>query len=171
MSTPEVINALRLIALQGADENSPDAWYKSKCRWYSREFHTPLEEVFNLPIEKVLTTFFEDLYWSLAHGNDQSRMDFNQLVVDALKSESTSYQEEMTQIEAEDDEWYEQELAALHAQTETKAKAKAKPPVITQQMPKADQNGILIDKPNLANTAETITVNPVDPPVFGDDED
>jgi len=162
MSNPAVINALRVIALAEADEQSPEAWYKSKCRWFSREFHTPLKEVEAYPIEYVLRHYYEDHYWALASGSDEDAQHLNQIIINTLAVDSPTFKEEMAQVEAEDDDWYEQEIAALHA------KSLKQDLEIAQKKIKPDSNGILIDKPNLSKDTKTITVNPFDPPVFDD---
>jgi hypothetical protein len=168
MSSPGVLNALRVIALSDAEHETPDAWYKSKCRWYSREFNTPLPSVMDMPVEVVLRTWYEDYYWNLKHGNEEGQEHLNQIIVNTLVNELPQFQAEIEKIEQEDDDWYEQEIAALHAKLESQNREIAKKTI------KPDKNGILIDKPDLKPNLKDeyhISVNPVDEPVYGDDED
>jgi hypothetical protein len=165
MSNPAVINALRVIALADADELSPEAWYKSKCRWYSREFHTELQKVVEMPIEVVLGTYYEDLYWNLRNGSNDQIQQLNQIILNTLATDSPTFQQEQDKIEAEDDEWYEQELAAYHAQLEAQDRE------LAAKKLKAKEPGILIDNPNLSGNTQTTVVNPIDPPVFDENEE
>lgn len=38
-----------------------DARYRSICRWYSKTFHTPLQDVYDLPPEEVLEAHYEEI--------------------------------------------------------------------------------------------------------------
>lgn len=57
--------------------DTPDYFYRKVCRWYSKNFHTPLMQVFGLPYHHVLQHYYE-------HHMDQ--MTYNQ-TLDYVKSE------------------------------------------------------------------------------------
>ncbi len=172
MIKPETLKALRVIALAEADQKSYDAWYKSICRWYSEKFHTKLLEVLDYSEDFVLKTYFEDVFWTMKRAADQSLdaeddsayMRFEQLIQDSLIDSDAVSQAEIEEIEAEDDDWYEQELANFE---KTLAKQDRD---IAKKTNKTGMEGILIDKPNLEQEPSNRFVAGEDP-IFGDDDD
>ena len=116
MIKPDTLKALRVIALRHADEKTYDAWYKSIARWYSREFHTPLMAVMDMADEDLFRVYFEDSFWKLKTGDEKAVEKFEELVHDVLAEDHHESQLEMDEIDEEDDDWYEQELAALDEQ-------------------------------------------------------
>jgi len=164
MISPNVLKALRVIALAQADSYTFDAWYKSICRWYSREFHTPLNKVEELSPEHVIRTHYEDLFWKLKTGDQTQRDAFEDMIDQILVEDSPEVQAEVQEAEADDDDWYQQELAALD---EKLNKQGAK---ITREKTISHRDGILIDKPNLSKDANIKFVEAEDEPVPDDDE-
>lgn len=55
-------NALRLVALRDVLKEPSDYHLRHIFRWYSRNFHVPLPDVADLPMEDVLTNFYEAKY-------------------------------------------------------------------------------------------------------------
>jgi len=53
------LNAFASVTIDGHD---PEYFYRHILRWYSKAFTTPLEEVYDLPIDFVLQHFFECRY-------------------------------------------------------------------------------------------------------------
>jgi len=62
MSHFEDLQKLALLAVLKPDYNS---WMRRVCRWYSKSFQTPLEEVENLPTTYVLQHYWEAVYEDL----------------------------------------------------------------------------------------------------------
>ncbi len=58
----DLLKAIRLCAFGAVKERDSDYILRHIFRWYSREFHTELEKVEEIPLEKVLTAFFECRY-------------------------------------------------------------------------------------------------------------
>lgn len=54
---------LKLQEIALANVLNPDQpyFYRSVCRWYSEKFHTPLHQVFDLPMEFVFLNYFESI--------------------------------------------------------------------------------------------------------------
>lgn len=66
------IRRLKLICLAKAYEPDSEFIYRRICRWYSKNFATPLREVENLPIEYVLQHYFEETFDTLATSNNDN---------------------------------------------------------------------------------------------------
>jgi hypothetical protein len=114
MITPNVLKALRVVALEQADSQSFPAWYNSVCRWYSREFHTPLHMVEEMPYEQVLKVYYEDSFWKLRTGTEEQRAAFQEIIADALTQDHEETKAAAQEAEEENDSWYEQELAQIN---------------------------------------------------------
>lgn len=55
-------NLYRAYQLEAAEkilEPDESAYFRKICRWYSKNFHTPLFQVYKLPIDHVLTNYYE----------------------------------------------------------------------------------------------------------------
>jgi hypothetical protein len=161
MIKPEMLKHLRVIALVEASEQGYEAWYANLCRWYSREFNTPLPEVENMADEKVIKTYYDDTFWRLSTGGEKQVEAFDEIVDSTLIESHPETQSFEEQVEEEDDDWYTQELAKYDEKIQT--------PVTTKKKLEPDQNGILIDKPNLESEAQNIFVEADDPPVDDDE--
>lgn len=142
--TPDVLKALRVIALAEADERTFDAWYKSLCRWYSREFSTSLPQVLEFPMEVVFTTYFEDVFWKLANGDEKQREALQDLITGLLSEEHEEFKDMATQEQEEDDEWYQEELARIEKELKSKKSNK----INTSQG--GMDSDIGLDNPNLS---------------------
>lgn len=58
----DFVEAIRLVAMQAVAECSPEYQLRSVMRWWSREFHTPLAEVYEIPLENILLDYYECKY-------------------------------------------------------------------------------------------------------------
>lgn len=93
-----------------------EAFYKSVCRWYSREFHTPLSEVLGYSEEFVLRTHLEDSYWKMFRSDDEKvQQEIENVRQKLLKSE------EELQKEVDEDEAWIKEFEARIGQSVEKA--------------------------------------------------
>ncbi len=67
--SPEEINVyeqLEILALHSVStDKDPSYTYRKICRWFSREFNTPLPQVVNLPVEFLLQNYYETQFESL----------------------------------------------------------------------------------------------------------
>jgi hypothetical protein len=158
MISPNVLKALRVIALNEADEKLFPAWYKSLCRWYSREFHTPLAQVEDMAEETVIRTWYEDIFWRLNSGTKEQKDKFDEIVFEVLAEESPQVKSDVEQMQEEDDAWYEQELAAYDKQLKEQEAAGK-----TEENALDPMDGILISDPNLKDQAVNKTVVVDDP--------
>ncbi len=58
----DYVDGLRARALLAVLKPSSDDRYRHIFRWYSKTFHTPLHEVEDLPLDDILTAWFETIY-------------------------------------------------------------------------------------------------------------
>ena len=58
----DLLKAMRLCSYGAVKKKDNEYLLRFVCRWYSREFHTPLHLVENYPVEEVLQHFFECRY-------------------------------------------------------------------------------------------------------------
>jgi len=109
MIDDKVLWAIRVLALEAA-ENPTDLQIMAKLdRWFSREFHVPLPEVEKLPDEYILKHFFEDRAVTLFKGNDEQYKDYLEERNELL------FPDQVKKSEDSDDAWVdelEQEVAA-----------------------------------------------------------
>lgn len=84
-------DALKLIALKGAIKPDAESNVRYVLRWYSKTFHTPLHEVYNLPLEDVWFAYFEERY------SDMERADLEEEVAMALESPEARDEREMAE--------------------------------------------------------------------------
>lgn len=127
--------ALRLIALKevAAEVSSADYALRKVFRWYSKEFHTPLHQVDEIPIDDILRHYYEYNFEQLADSSSQGWRD-------AL-TEMGSTPEEIAALrakvekEAIADEAY---LAEVEAEAEAEAKKSRQPKPEPEPEPEPD---------------------------------
>ena len=123
MITNEILKAIRAIALAKAQEPDYEYSYRKICRWYSREFSTPLEDVLGLDEEHVLQTYFEDTYDRVVNNTDTDEgvEEYETLKADVLgKLEAEQAAQEMA-----DAKWQQDMTEEVMKSEEEAAKAKA----------------------------------------------
>jgi hypothetical protein len=68
----EIIPHLRTLALHSVAKGTYEYHLRHIMRWYSEKFHTPLHMVEDLPLEDILSTFFECEYEDL----DEEKLEY-----------------------------------------------------------------------------------------------
>jgi len=92
------LKALEIIALKSREKPDFGSEVRKLCRWFSKEFSTPLEEVEKMDLHYILLHKYESFINGL---NDEDYLKYkNQLL----------YPEKLEQIAEEDDSWIEAEL-------------------------------------------------------------
>lgn len=110
----ELFKSLRAISLNNAIDRKFEAWYASICRWYSRNFYTPLPQVEEMNPNEVLRVYYEDSYWSLARNTDEDAQAALQAEIrSVLMLNDPKAAEEEAEAQLEDDAWMEEELSKL----------------------------------------------------------
>lgn len=70
----DYFESLKLIALDNVIHEKGDYGLRHVFRWYSREFHTPLHVVENLPLEDIMTHYFECQYEDMEDHHRQEEI-------------------------------------------------------------------------------------------------
>lgn len=83
--------ALRLIALAGVYKPDAESNLRYVMRWYSKTFHTPLHQVYELPIDDVWLAFYEERYQAL------DRDELEAEVAETLESPEARSEREMSE--------------------------------------------------------------------------
>ncbi len=112
----DLIEHAELLAIEAAIAPSPESIYRMKCRQYSVQFHTPLNQVMELDPMFVLQAIFEERY----HPSIVEE-ELEELLERLRKIEDPSYVR-MTQQETED-----LVDAVLNHELKRKGKSKDKP--------------------------------------------
>ncbi len=99
---PSILESLQLTALLAVKAGDEGYQLRQILRFYSKTFNTPLHVVEALPLEDVLTAYFEEVFANLQQENLQ---EFEVLVQDitANEAERKAAEEERIRTEQEDE--------------------------------------------------------------------
>ena len=103
------LRALRILAIQSVEDPTYEQVYAKICRWYSREFHTPLPEVEKMAEEMVFKVYFEDKYQSLAKGSEEEQAQYKK---DRYEIVTDKRLEDLEKVVAQQDDDWIADLAA-----------------------------------------------------------
>jgi len=111
------IDALQTLALFSVEHPDKEAHCRKICRWYSKEFYTPLHIVENdLSFDYVMRHYYEQTFSQLANSPVEKLLEkYNEIRANIL------YGDIAEKRESEDDEWAEQmsrELAQAEKEDE-----------------------------------------------------
>lgn len=117
------INEIQILALASIESPDWKAQYRKICRWYSKEFATPLHIVeVDLDHFQVLTHYYESSLGTLYDSpNDGARERYEEIRNSIINGSVDEEEEE--KINTEDDEWEAQMLEEIR-RDEEKAKRK-----------------------------------------------
>lgn len=122
------LKATRLLAFRAVDKKEPEYVLRYIMRWYSREFFTPLHVVEELPIDDILTHFFECRYEGMdEHELEEEGEDLRMTPAEALAKE------EAEEAAAEEDDEFERE-----AQEEASRQEATKPVTTPARLPEGE---------------------------------
>lgn len=68
----DAFNYYKYLQLKAIDSifNPDDTYLQRKiCRWYSKEFSTPLDKVFQIPFDTILTHYYENQFEQIPHND------------------------------------------------------------------------------------------------------
>jgi hypothetical protein len=137
MIDAKYVKELQVLALQAVESPTWEDWYRRLCRWYSKEFSTPLAEVYGLAEEEVIRAYHEDQFFAMKQNTDteDGQLKYKNLIDYVTRGDEILETEALQ--EAQDDEWMRQELEKA-AKEHAAALAAKSPPT----------------KPNLKETKE-----------------
>jgi len=77
MFDEKILRSIQILSIQAAEDPGVDDYYERICRWYSREFSTPLMAVrLELDPLHVLRTFYDDHFLSLKDGDENKNREY-----------------------------------------------------------------------------------------------
>lgn len=83
------LKQLKEIALANVTDPTSEYFYRYVCRWFSKTFHTPLIQVYDIPQEQVFLAYFEEGYEKLSESEDGEEA----MLTDAIKAVDPDYDE------------------------------------------------------------------------------
>jgi hypothetical protein len=102
----DLLKAIRICAVGAVKEKDSDYVMRYIFRWYSREFHTPLHVIDELPLEEVLTHFFECRFENM---DDEEIEEAVAKLIETRAERTLREAKEKAEAE-EDDEFYKDTL-------------------------------------------------------------
>jgi hypothetical protein len=96
----DLYHALQCQAMLSVLKPDRESWLRHVLRWYSKAFHTPLHEVSALPVEDVLTAFYEDSFEAM---EDAEREDHLQKLLETEEQRAAREKKEAAADRAGDD--------------------------------------------------------------------
>ena len=140
------ISDYELLALEAVYRNTPEYFYRKVCRYYSKNFNTPLHEVEELAFSKVLQHYFEDV---LESYNPEM---FYDVVVQIAYPELLENEEE--QLQEQIATWTEEEGVDHEALKKLREKLKASG-IRLPETPETSDSEDDLGPNNAQNEAET----------------
>jgi hypothetical protein len=106
------LHAIKNIALRNIDSNLIEDWIERAYRHYSKTYHTPLEQAYEVPAHKVALIMLEDMFNNtdpdqLASAKEEVEKELSKLVLSGDKKVLTA------NAEISDDEWMANQLEEL----------------------------------------------------------
>lgn len=116
---PDYFRSLQILALEAVEFQDAEAFYRKICRWYSKTFFTPLDSVEDLPMDKVLLTYYEEKFDELYNSTDEdSKYTYNEYRKQILNPD------EDVQTANDDEAWALKEIEALKKKNAKSGKEK-----------------------------------------------
>jgi hypothetical protein len=120
--------ALEVRALAAVEAKTGEWFYRFVCRWYSKTFSTPLQEVYSLTDTEIFTAYFEDRFEGLVmSGEEEDKMKLEEIRADLLETIDEKFERELKEargaVEDEDSFLRDQELARIAYEAATKKQA------------------------------------------------
>lgn len=98
----DLLKALRINAFHAVKYRDSEYVLRFIKRWYSKTFSTPLEEVDDIPVEDLLTHFFEERYQDM----DDEDLDHELMLLTETDAERKVREDKERQDAADDDEFF-----------------------------------------------------------------
>lgn len=99
------LRSIRILALNSVENPDWESSYRRICRWYSKEFSTPLKQVEDMSEFHVLLTYFEDKYQEMANSSSEDAKKNYDSIKEALLMKEEAVDRAEQQKEMEDEIW------------------------------------------------------------------
>jgi hypothetical protein len=144
----DLLKAIRITAFRAVQEQDSDYLLRFIFRWYSREFHTELSKVEEIPLETVLEHFFECRYESMSDEDKETEMaKLIETRADRLARETKEREEKDS-----DEAFLHETMAEAAAQGATTQKPAG---IDLDKMPAPEQRPLLIPAPVMGEVIPT----------------
>ena len=102
MIDAKLLNSIQVLALKAIEDPDTEDVYRQICRWYSREFSTPLTIVEDMDPIYVLRHYFEIRYRDLRNGSDNEYREYEKIKLELIFPDMVMTEEKKT------DDWIKQ---------------------------------------------------------------
>lgn len=136
MIDAEMIKMVQILALKAVEEPSSEDVYNKICRWYSKEFCTPLPQVLDLDPVHVLQNFFEQRYEAIRDSGDKGDAEFEKI------KEYLLFPEEVDRADKAADDWVKRLEAEMKAEQDRKNGVKSAADQVADSMAQSMINSV-----------------------------
>lgn len=92
--------SIKVIALKNVLKPNEEYYLRKVYRWYSKTFHTPLDQCFDIPLETVLTCFYEERFEGMDEEELQEELQNSIETEESRKArEETEEQDKISEYE------------------------------------------------------------------------
>lgn len=84
MIDAKLLDSIQILAIAALEEPNAEDFYRKICRWYSREFSTPLMAVEDIDPVYVLQHYFEDVFDNLRKGSNEGVLSYEKIKAQLL---------------------------------------------------------------------------------------
>lgn len=96
----KTLKAIQILAINAIENPTYEDQFRYVCRWFSKTYSIPLNQVDQYSEEEILQAWFEDRFKEmLESGDDEQRKAYEEL------RQNLIYEEELKEAEDEDEEW------------------------------------------------------------------
>ena len=153
------IRDIQIMALAAVDDPSWTSQFRGICRWYSKEFSTPLHYVEeNLTQYHVLRHYYEDSFKKLSESQDDAQIERYEEIKNGIINPG-EFEAEVSQREEEDDAWADQMIEDIKRDEEKRAKDKV---IKTKAVDSAES----LNNPNIEDDIEFSVQGEDGPPEY-----
>ena len=127
MIDPKTFRNLQTIAMRNVEREGVDFFYRRVCRWYSKNFYTPLHEVEDLPWKQILIAYFEEKFYEMYNSSSEEVLQEYERQRDLLtmtEDELVEYFQAEREEEQKLADWEQELIDQVQKQEEAKKEAK-----------------------------------------------
>jgi len=158
------IENIQVIALAAVEAPDFTDIYRNICRWYSKEYSTPLHYVENdIPVQDVLRHYYEEQFYTMKRSDNEAlQIKYAELKYQVMRGNAGNEEDEAL-TEAEDDDWERQMLEEIEEQyKKAQVQEAAKTAKKVEKVNKVDS----LENPNIEDEVEFGMVGESTPPDF-----
>ena len=100
--------AAQILALRSVEDPTFEDTFRRIQRWYSNQFHIPLDRIDTVPDEEIVRAWFEDRFTIMKNSPDEKVRGEYEMLKDSILFEKDEQAEA-----SEDDEWEKQMLEEI----------------------------------------------------------